>query len=84
LEFWHFDCSEIETAHRILPSFFRSTTGVQDFSVWNRSSVSISGSADASQRNRFFRAQFLPFACFPKSSGPRELSSPRPAKLIGS
>jgi len=54
LEFWHFDCSEIETAHRILPSFFRSTTGVQDFSVWNRSFDSISGFADASQRRRFF------------------------------
>jgi len=56
LEFWHFDCSAIETAHRVVVRIFRSAIGARDSKVSNRSfsSVPDCGVADASQRCRTF------------------------------
>ena len=54
LEIWHFDCSAIVTAQRILPSLFRSAQNARGVFVSNRSfsSVPNSGSTDASPGGR--------------------------------
>jgi hypothetical protein len=56
LEFWHFDCSAIVTAQRILPSLFRSALKGGGVSVSNRSFSSVPnyGSMDASPCGRIF------------------------------
>ena len=56
LEIWHFDCSAIVTAQRILPSLFRSALKAGGVPVSNRSFsfVPNSGPADASPGCRIF------------------------------
>ena len=59
LEIWHFDCSTIVAAQRILPSLFRSAQNARGVSVSKRSfsSVPNSGPTDASPGGRFFSGE---------------------------
>ena len=59
LEIWHFDCSTIVAAQRILPSLFRSAYNAGGVFVSKRSfsSVPNSGPTDASPGGRFFSGE---------------------------